>query len=124
MKGMLRWCACAGMAGSLALSACAGTRPAAGDAPALRFVPSADEGLDANRDGSARTRRDVHGRPIRFREQRLDRHGVMRDVEAGRAVPQDSGASGHGGEADCVDHERCRRDDRARGGGGQRGDGR
>lgn len=113
MGMMPRWFAYAGLAGSLALSACAGPGPAR-DEPALRFAPAADEaGHDDNQPD--RTRRDAHGRPIRFREQRIDRHGVMRDVETGEVVSEDDGASRHDhGDADCGDRGRCRVEDHPR----------
>ncbi|GAA3914657.1 hypothetical protein GCM10022229_04640 [Luteimonas lutimaris] len=94
---------CVGIAmAALSLSACAGTR-AVDEEPKLRFVQSRADAADSNREAPARVRRDGHGRPVYFREQRLDNHGVMRDV-----VPRDAddargeGASGCGDRADCA----------------------
>lgn len=109
---MPHWLAFAGLAGSLALSACTGPGPSR-DEPALRFAPAADEARQAG-DETARVRRDAHGRPIRFREQRIDRHGVMRDVATGEIVSADDGAPRHDhGNADCHDRGRCRIDGHA-----------
>jgi len=105
--------ACIGMAALLSLSACAGA-PAADDGPTLRFVPPPGGAACVEADAPARVRRDAYGRPIHFREQRLDRHGVMRDV-----VPREADETG-GREADCVDPERYPADDDRRRGARQR----
>ena len=84
MNATTRWFAIAGLAGSLVLPGCAAIGPASEVARAPGFVSPAD---DAGPAGDDAVRRDAYGRPIRFREQRLDRHGVMRDVETGEVVP-------------------------------------
>ena len=90
------------MAGMLSLSACAGAPPADDPPVVVRFVPPADDGMRAGAGAPARVRRDAYGRPIYFREQRLDQHGVMRDVgpREGRDV--------RGRAADCDGQGRCR----------------
>ena len=91
----LRPGACIGMVALLSLSACAGATPA-DDEPTLRFVQPRVEA-----DAPAHVHRDAYGRPIHFREQRLDRHGVMRDV-----VPREADDA-QDRDVDCADRERC-----------------
>jgi len=104
MDAGLRRGACIVMAGMLSLSACAGAPPA-DDGPTVRFVQPRDDGMRAETDTRPRVRRDAYGRPIHFREQRLDRHGVMRDV-----VPREEGddVDMRRRDADCDDQGRCR----------------
>jgi len=95
-----RGCACLAVVALLALSACAGARPSRGEEPALRFVqPHEGDGRAA---AEARVRRDAYGRRIHFREQRLDKHGVMRDV-----VPRATDDVRDERGADCDDHRYC-----------------
>jgi len=87
---------------ALALSACAGTRATDGDAPRLRFVQAQAGTADAGHDAPARVHCDGRGRRVYFREQRLDQHGVMRDV-----VPRDADDA-RGGDAErCNGCEEC-----------------
>jgi len=85
---------------ALALGACSTNGPVPRDEPALRFSSpegTGNEGRDTN-EGSARVRRDAHGRPIYFREVPLDRHGKAWGV----GVEQDS---------PCSDRRECDEDD-------------
>lgn len=84
MESTLRWIAVAVGAAALALGACSATGPARTGEPELRFSSPADGGSErrGEHDAPARVRRDAHGRPIHFREIRLDRHGAARDTGA------------------------------------------
>ena len=97
MESTPAWIAVLGAA-MLALGGCATTGPAqVRDEPALGFSGPVDAGSESRdeRGATSRVRRDAYGRPIHFREIRLDRHGARR-TEKG---------------VTCSDQEDCAQDD-------------
>lgn len=109
MESTPRWIAVTVGAAALALGACSTTGPARTGGPELRFSSPASgrcEGRGAH--DAARVRRDAHGRPIHFREIRMDRHGVVRDTSRGQGVARED-------QDGCVED-----DDSGRGGSGSR----
>lgn len=107
MDASLRQCACVAMVGMLSLSACAAAPPA-NEGPTVRFVQPRGDGVRAEAVAPARVRRDGYGRPIHFREQRLDHHGVMRDVVP---RPPEERDDVRGRDAGCDDQGHGRVDD-------------
>ena len=106
-----RWLAGAALAGTLALSACAAAGQRDGDGLVPRFASPAQASGHAGGDAPARVRRDAHGRAVYFREQRMNRHGAMRDVARGDADAEDGALQRHAGGADCDGRRRCRSGD-------------
>lgn len=100
--------ACVALAATGALSACAAHGPA-GPRPALRFT--VQDAAPASDRTPVRVYRAGDGRPVYFREQRLDHHGVMRDVAPDAARPERRVPPRDDAQDDCDARSGCRQDD-------------